>query len=1093
MKIIRCLALFLILSVPSYIFAQNPELVIPVGHKEVTGIYDIAVSPDQTMVVTAANKVVKIWDYHSGLLLKTFLYNGYDFSRSRFTYDNKSVLLTCRDAQYKEHILILNSQTYNITNDIEVNVGSWGLVFSADGQTVYSGGFDKAIVLKIDLNTGLVTKFYELKDGTSVKSLSMSPDGKKLLAMFSKGKYSAEPFVSVVLPTNGGIEKILPENIQYQRFTPTGNLFSLASKYNYDTYQMTYKLTWSDANSLKELATKEITVKDFSSGNTAQYRIRNYDFFEKSDKILFTAEETVWTASPTQSPESFSFVDTRKNGKAVEPKSKITQLVGVNEFIVGTDDNFIYRFDLKSRTLFTEYGIGVLAPDKIRASETGKSFVVTGRTNKPYLVSWQGGRTHIVQFTDAKNKIYAVRETAANVSPDGTLAAYCTDDKLNVVDSRNGNKILNSYNYSKGHHLVISQDNNCIVVSGDDNTISVINRKSGDIREIGVGDFTEGTISADNRYFYGLKTNNQNETITSYFDLTAGKKIWEKKDDIHFLGKQPFIFSNSEVGFMNFEFERIVFQKTSDGSISRKENYSGFHFTNKPILEKKLKYEVTIQQNSTNRFTESRIVQDGAFYIQSVDDNTLKVYRSSNGEKVAEIILAAEAGDWAIVAPDGRFDASESMRKSLYYVKGKQIIPLEALSEKFYTPNLLAQIFSGEVAPIPNNDDIKKLKAAPSVKIGVPVGQRNLIVEDENSNVRHYNMTFEKISLTVDASCPEDGVSEIRLYHNGKLVGSSMRNLVVEDENKTEKSKSGKFDLQLVEGENVFKAIALNTQRTESQADNIIVNYKVQHSDNVENKTNDITLHLLVIGINKYKNPKYNLNYAFADAAGFKEAIEKGGSIFSKTNAVFISDEQATKEGITIELNKIKENAKANDVFIFYYAGHGVLSEKKEFFLVPYDVTQLYGQDESLAQKGLSTSELQQFSKNILAQKQLFILDACQSAGAFENLLAVRGAAEEKAIAQLARSTGTHWLTASGSEQFASEFSELGHGTFTYALLAALSGKADRGGDKKITVKELDAYLQEVVPEITSRYKGTPQYPASYGFGNDFPIGVVKE
>jgi uncharacterized caspase-like protein len=235
------------------------------------------------------------------------------------------------------------------------------------------------------------------------------------------------------------------------------------------------------------------------------------------------------------------------------------------------------------------------------------------------------------------------------------------------------------------------------------------------------------------------------------------------------------------------------------------------------------------------------------------------------------------------------------------------------------------------------------------------------------------------------------------------------------------------------------------------------------------------------------------LNYATADATSFKEAIEKGGSsIFNKTNVIFIGDDKATKDGISAELEKIKTAANPKDVFIFYYAGHGVLNEKKEFFLVPHDVTQLYGQDEALVQKGLSANQLQQFSKDIKAQKQLFILDACQSAGALDQIVAARGAAEEKAIAQLARATGTHWLTASGSEQFASEFSQLGHGTFTYVLLEALSGKADKGGDKKITVKELDAYLQEQVPEITAKYKGTPQYPASYGFGNDFPIGVVK-
>ena len=103
--------------------------------------------------------------------------------------------------------------------------------------------------------------------------------------------------------------------------------------------------------------------------------------------------------------------------------------------------------------------------------------------------------------------------------------------------------------------------------------------------------------------------------------------------------------------------------------------------------------------------------------------------------------------------------------------------------------------------------------------------------------------------------------------------------------------------------------------------------------------------------------------------------------------------------------------------------------------------------------------------------------------------MAARGAAEEKAIAQLARSTGTHWLTAAGSEQFASEFTQLGHGVFTYALLQGLGGAAYTG-DGKVTVKELDAYLQEVVPELTQKYKGTPQYPSSYGFGQDFPVGV---
>jgi uncharacterized caspase-like protein len=213
-----------------------------------------------------------------------------------------------------------------------------------------------------------------------------------------------------------------------------------------------------------------------------------------------------------------------------------------------------------------------------------------------------------------------------------------------------------------------------------------------------------------------------------------------------------------------------------------------------------------------------------------------------------------------------------------------------------------------------------------------------------------------------------------------------------------------------------------------------------------------------------------------------------------KREVVYLPDNQATKERIGAAFNSLKTKAKPNDVFIFYYAGHGVMSEeqKSEFYIVPHDVTQLYGDNDLLKTKGISAAELQEFSKNLQAQKQLFIFDACQSGGMVQHL-AMRGAAEEKAIAQLARSTGTFWLAASNSEQFATEFAQLGHGLFTYTILQALKGDADGSSkDKKITVKEISAYLNDKVPELSEKYKGSAQYPNSYGYGQDFPVVIVK-
>ena len=187
--------------------------------------------------------------------------------------------------------------------------------------------------------------------------------------------------------------------------------------------------------------------------------------------------------------------------------------------------------------------------------------------------------------------------------------------------------------------------------------------------------------------------------------------------------------------------------------------------------------------------------------------------------------------------------------------------------------------------------------------------------------------------------------------------------------------------------------------------------------------------------------------------------------------------------------------AKEQDVLIFYFAGHGVVSEtdfrESEFYLVPYDVTQLYGNEDLLIDRAISSSQLKNISTSINAQKQIFILDACQSAGALVKIVR-RGIEEEKAIAQLARSTGTFWITSTGSNQFATEFEELGHGVFTYALIDGLNGSADTNKDGKLTIRELTTFVENLVPELAEKYKGSLQFPAVYSYGNDFPIALFK-
>jgi uncharacterized caspase-like protein len=96
---------------------------------------------------------------------------------------------------------------------------------------------------------------------------------------------------------------------------------------------------------------------------------------------------------------------------------------------------------------------------------------------------------------------------------------------------------------------------------------------------------------------------------------------------------------------------------------------------------------------------------------------------------------------------------------------------------------------------------------------------------------------------------------------------------------------------------------------------------------------------------------------------------------------------------------------------------------------------------------------------------------------------------EEKAMAQLSRSSGVHVMAAAGSEQYATEVRSLGHGLFTYTLLEALAGQADGAPrDGNVTVYELKAYLNDQVPELSKEHKGSIQWPYTFSIGHDFPL-----
>lgn len=754
---------------------------------------------------------------------------------------------------------------------------------------------------------------------------------------------------------------------------------------------------------------------------------------------------------------------------------------------VVTDKKNMKTIDLDRMRLLRHKQINV-SIDNVSFSPTGDTIAVFDNAEM----------TMTVKNTSTLKTIKPILKTATQVlngdlyffSYNGDKIFYAEQSSLNEkttfvkYDIKTGLKVP-SLITRKLINASINSDNTLMSAReyayGIENTIGTWNLNTGKrlwSYPIGDGEFYHMGVSADKKFALALIGSNLH-----YFDMT-GKLI----------SKSPTLMRKEITGDFPNNPQNFGISSTSNdlSFYAFSPDYNGISDVGEVFIYKRngeLLHRIKAHSSSIRNILFSP--NDQIIYTIS-SDQTIKIWRTETGTLVGTLYLFKESNDFVFMDPDGRFDGTSEGIKQIYFIRNRNLLPIDRLLERYYQPNLYARLIIGEkFDPIPN--DI--INPSPIAKISYEQKTRNLTVEDDKPS---YVNTTGLAEITVNATAEADKVDEIRLFHNGKAVNLATRGLFVTDN--TAGTDSKKYSINLLPGQNTFRAVALNSQRTESLPDEIVVNYQngnqpIVNNKNIVGKVDQIeksaTLHLLVVGINKYINEKLTLNYAIADATSFKNEIEKDAStVLAKVKTYFITDLAANKKAITDAFLEIQKTAKPEDVFVFYYAGHGVISEKeKEFYLVPTDVADLKNVDEVLKQKGISAKVLQNFAVDIQAQKQLFILDACQSAGVFEKLITA-DANQQKSLALVSRSTGTHWMAASGSQQFANEFSSLGHGAFTYVLLQALKGEAAE--NKMITVNGLKNFLQLEVPALMKKYNGSTQYPASYGIGNDFPVEIIK-
>lgn len=1056
--------------------AQPLQTVIQKGHASV--IKSVTTDKQGKFLFTGSrDKTAKLWDYQSGREIRTFMGHEHTVNHVAYHSETGKLLTSSADNTIKIWDVNTGDASFSVSADKFMTCGDW----SPDGKTIALGGYSNVIeVWNIDTQTKLKTIKANSERGLGYGlAVNYSPDGKmlaigqdnQLLSVYDTESWKKKFDLKIKAGYCGGC-------ISMSDFGPNGRLIAkLANKGPLSIYNL------SDSSEILSIGKRweDIIAVQFNA---------------MGDQLLAATQKSIYVLSPISG-------DTLVNLNAVKPEKFNDAVFSSDgkEIVIGLENGTIKRLDLVNQETSMIYE-GIL---------NHKNEGDLGYDKHNY---WHGKLAQYIKFKNetqysplTKTLIYGKNGSAAKgwyTKSGETVQEYLGKEKsiIGLDISQDGTTLLGGDAGGQIHLWDVKKGKSMKTIKGppylmfetkftpDGTGFTAVSWDATIGRwDIKTGKRT-GYIPLDNSSAYthvlspnGLyaalgRIGNNNLELWE-FDTRSMVKTFIGHQDL--ISSISFSRSGEEILSSSWDGSTIIWS-LSTALMQRKLKsntpiYCSIYSQNEQQVitggadrkvifwDKVTGSKLRILEGHSAAISSIIITPDNTTLISTDVDGTTIFWDLDTGNQKFQYVGIGRK-DWMILTNEGYFSATNGAREAIHFVRGTKVYALDQFFDTYYKPKKVQKLLS-QVSGTRNENIASTLAKFPPPDVKLAVTQdRN----DESMATLYIRLVDKK-----------GGAENIKIFHNGKRLA------VNPDKLTTLKSRGDTttltYPMTLLSGTNTFEASAsskgsIESSRAKTTLKTVLIPEKA-------------TCHIITIGINDYANDKLDLNYAKADASAFAAALQKDASlIFSEIKVHALYDKDATKASILQKLEDLAEIIRLQDVLIFYYAGHGSMVDD-HFYFISSDNTRLYD-PKSLEKNAINANVVQQKLAQIKALKQIIIMDACQSGSSVE-VLAQRGAQEEKAVAQLARSTGIHVLASAGSDQSATEFETLGHGLFTHVLLEALQGKADGAPkDGKVTVYELKSYIDNLVPERSEKLKGSPQYPFTFSRGHDFPL-IFKE
>ena len=774
---------------------------------------------------------------------------------------------------------------------------------------------------------------------------------------------------------------------------------------------------------------------------------------------------------------------------------------------------------------FTEKIINVLSYNKWKISDAawsvdGKTIAVVFNTERSDI-SFNGSDIHVWNYKSLKMLYHVQHKYKLKEKYVWTTDEYLFKP-ISLPESTN---IVNLY----GNEVVMKSNNGLKVLDlktgGIRNNISSMSKCNGNgylsgiSTEIGSNFIKNQNISPNKKHLLGyyntssgflffifyknyivdvnpktkeinFKTRIRYKSTSDISRNNSFKVIWsldEEKAYIKFSGgMNPILLdveNRKKLFVFNSEHQKILWTKNNDTLITQT-NYGLLQLWSVPSMKLLKSIDLGPYKLVDISFKNDMVI--------SKLESKLKVTKLSTGEELYEYISFLDV-EYFYKTGNGYYYTTKEAAKNLRFKLNGKLYSFEQFDLKYNRPDIvLKQIGNTDTTLIDayNRAYLKRIK-----KMGFKEKDLNGDFHIPKSKIKNFEYLptitdTSDIGLNLHFEDSKYKLDRINVWINDVAVyGTNGIDLRAENTNNIDKN----IKLDLLPGDNKIQISCLNQKGAESYKETVNIFYQPEQFV----KPN---LYLITIGTSKYKDSRFNLQYAAKDAQDVANLF-KEDKYFGKVITKTLTNKQVTKESIA-KLKEFLKQATRNDQVIVFVAGHGVLDANLDYYLASNDIDFNYPE-----KRGIPYEELESILDGIQPLKKILFVDAChsgeidkdemelaeaanteigdvvfRSAGAGvvnkTNNLGLQNTSEltRELFTDLRRGTGATVVSSAGGGEYAMESGEWKNGLFTYSLINGIkSEKADLNKDGKIMLSELQKYVQNQVVELS----GGKQQPTS--------------